>query len=87
ERSLIMQRIVSALQPGGLFAGVFYHSEQINYGTGGPTDPARLGTLEEMQKALSGLEWLIAEHDVREVKEGSRHNGVSSVIYLLGRKP
>ena len=87
ERTQIMQRIVNALQPGGLFAGVFYHPEQLRYGTGGPNHVEMLGTLEEMQQALLGLEWLLAEHDVREMNEGSRHVGTSSVICLLGRKP
>lgn len=86
ERTRVMQRIIGALQSGGLFAGVFYHPDQIGYGTGGPSDPAMLGTLEEMQSALDGLEWLIAEHSLREMDEGSRHQGTSSVICLLGRK-
>ncbi|OSI16188.1 tellurium resistance protein TehB [Neisseria dentiae] len=87
ERSRTLQRMITALQSGGLFAGVFYHPDQIGRGTGGPSDPAMLGTLEEMQQALHGLEWLVAEHSLREMNEGSRHQGVSSVIYLLGRKP
>lgn len=87
ERTQIMQRIVNALQPGGLFAGVFYHPDQLRYGTGGPSHVEMLGTLEEMQQALLGLEWLLAEHDVREMNEGSHHVGASSVICLLGRKP
>lgn len=87
ERTQIMQRIVNALQPGGFFAGVFYHPDQLRYGTGGPSHVEMLGTLEEMQQALLGLEWLLAEHDVREMNEGSRHVGASSVICLLGRKP
>lgn len=86
ERTRTMQRIVRSLQKGGLFAGVFYHPDQIAYGTGGPSNPFLLGTLEEMQLALSGLEWLIAEHSVKEMNEGSRHQGMSSVICLLGKK-
>lgn len=86
ERTPVMQHIVAALQNGGLFAGVFYHPDQIGLGTGGPSDPAMLGTLEEMQQALHGLEWLVAEHKLREMNEGSRHRGTSSVICLLGRK-
>ncbi|QLB13151.1 methyltransferase family protein [Bisgaardia hudsonensis] len=86
ERTKVMQKIVNALIPNGLFAGVFYHPEQIHYGTGGPKDPAMLGTLSEMQQALSGLEWVIAEETLREINEGFLHNGTSSVIYLLGRK-
>lgn len=87
ERSRTLQRVITALQSGGLFAGVFYHPDQIGRGTGGPSDLAMLGTLEEMQQALHGLEWLVAEHSLREMKEGSRHQGISSVLYLLGRKP
>lgn len=86
-RTQTMQKIVSTLKPGGLFAGVFYHPDQIGYGTGGPSDLAMLGTLTEMQQALSGLEWVIAEHEVREINEGIRHRGMSSFICLLGRKP
>ena len=87
QRTQVMQRIVNALQPGGLFAGVFYHPDQIHYGTGGPSQVEMLGTLAQMQQALAGLEWLIAEHSVREMNEGNRHIGTSSVICLLGRKP
>ena len=87
QRTQVMQRIVNALQPGGLFAGVFYHPDQIHYGAGGPGQVEMLGTLAQMQQALAGLELLIAEHSVREMNEGNRHIGTSSVICLLGRKP
>ena len=62
-RTQVLQRMIDALQPGGMFAGVFYHPDQIALGTGGPKDAAMLGTLNEMQQALAGLEWLIAEHE------------------------
>ena len=83
----VMQKIVHSLQPGGMFAAVFYHPNQIAFATGGPSDPAMLGTLEEMQAAINGLEWQVAEHCEHELHEGVRHKGMSSVIYLLGRKP
>ncbi|WP_416191484.1 class I SAM-dependent methyltransferase [Neisseria sp. CCUG12390] len=86
DRTRFLQHIVAALKPNGLFAGVFYHPDQTANGTGGPSDPTMLGTLAEMQAALDGLEWLIAEHRNHELNEGSRHVGMSSVIYLLGRK-
>lgn len=86
-RTQMMQKIVSALAPGGMFAGVFYHPNQIDFGTGGPNNPDMLATLEQLQLAADGLEWLIAEHIEHELDEGSRHKGMSSVVYLLGRKP
>ncbi|UOO82429.1 class I SAM-dependent methyltransferase [Uruburuella testudinis] len=87
ERTQIAQRIIGALQAGGMFAGVFYHPDQIALGTGGPKDAAMLGTLAQMQTAFHGLEWLVAEEIERDLSEGSRHRGKSAVIYLLGRKP
>ncbi|MDO4640952.1 MAG: class I SAM-dependent methyltransferase [Neisseria sp.] len=86
-RTQICQRIVTALEPGGMFVGVFYHPEQIALGTGGPSNPAMLGTLEEMKSAFNGLEWLIAEYIRLDQTEGSRHRGESALIRLLGRKP
>ena len=86
-RTQMMQKIIKALAPGGMFAGVFYHPNQISYGTGGPKNPDMLATLEQMQLATEGLEWVIAEHIEHELEEGSRHKGMSSVLYLLGRKP
>ena len=86
QRSEIYQRVINSLAPNGLFIGVFYHPEQTQFGTGGPSDPAMLGTLEEMQHALMGLEWVVAEHIQREVYEGERHNGMSALVRLLGRK-
>ena len=87
QRTTVLQKMVHALQPGGMFAGVFYHPDQIAYGTGGPSDPAMLGTLAESQTALAGLEWLAAEEGVLELDEGRRHRGTSAVVRVLGRKP
>lgn len=86
QRTQIAQRIIRALQPGGMFAGVFYHPDQIGYCTGGPSDADMLGTLAEMQAAFDGLAWLVAEETERELSEGSRHRGKSAVVYLLGCK-
>lgn len=86
QRGEVYRKVVSTLEPGGLFVGVFYHPEQIQFGTGGPSDPAMLGTLRDMLDAFSGLEWIVAEHIRRKVYEGSRHIGQSSLVRLLGRK-
>lgn len=76
ERSRVAQQAVRALVPGGLFAGVFYHPNQIALGSGGPKDPAMLATLPQLQQAFAGLQWLVAEHE----EDGK------SVVSLLGRK-
>lgn len=86
QRTILMQQCVAALQPEGLFVGVFYHPDQIGFGSGGPQNPELLATLPQMQAALSGLDWLLAEHSEENLQEGSRHQGMSSVLYLVGRK-
>lgn len=86
DRSRVLQNAVSALKSGGIFAGVFYAPEQLQFKTGGPSDPAMLGNLAELQTALSGLEWIVAEARTQELHEGERHNGMSAVLCLLGRK-
>lgn len=85
-RSHTMQNIVQGLQKGGMFVGVFYHPDQIQYGTGGPKDSTMLADISTLQAASSGLQWKIARHQVHHLEEGSRHSGMSSVIYLLGEK-
>ena len=87
QRSDLARRIIEGLAPGGYFVGVYYHPEQVMLGTGGPSDPERLGTLREMVDTFEGLEWIVVEHVRREVREGSRHQGMSSLVHLLGRKP
>lgn len=80
-------KIVEALAPNGLFVGVFYHTQQLGLGTGGPSKVEMLGTLNDWQSAYQGLHWLHAEHRTHHLNEGSRHVGTSSVVYLLGQKP
>lgn len=87
QRSQILPKWVNALAQGGMFAGVFYHPDQLNLGTGGPSNPAMLADITQLQNAMSGLEWLIAEYRRPNLEEGSRHRGESAIICLLGRKP
>lgn len=87
KRSDVARRIIEGLAPGGYFVGVYYHPEQVILGTGGPSDPTWLGTLRDMVESFDGLDWIVVEHVRREIQEGSRHKGMSSMVHLLGRKP
>lgn len=88
--SRIRRRVHAALEqwllPGGIFVAEGYSPDQPRYGTGGPADldmlydPATLKTeiplrLELIQKVE------------REVMEGVRHDGLSSTVQIIGRKP
>lgn len=80
-------RVVRALRPGGLFVLEAYTPRQLDYGTGGPPDPALLVTLEALRTELAGLD---VEHGVereREVVEGAKHTGLAHVVQFVARRP
>ena len=86
ERAKMFAGIKHALKPGGLLLMQGYGLKQIDYKTGGPSDPAQLYTRELLQDAFGNFSSL----DIREydsvIQEGSRHAGLSALIDLVGRK-
>lgn len=86
-RESVHRRVRDWLRPGGLFVLEAYAPDQIGRGTGGPSDPAMLASLETIQRELAGLEFEHAAALVRNVAEGSCHTGEASVVQVLARKP
>lgn len=78
---------VRGLRPGGAFVLEAYTPDQVERGTGGPSDPALTMTVEGLRRELAGLEFAILRERVRGVHEGKYHDGVSSVVQVLGIKP
>lgn len=81
------QASVQGLKPGGVFVLEAYSKEQLAYGTGGPQELDMLMSLDELKRELAGLEFVHAVQIVREVREGSRHTGLASVVQILAVKP
>lgn len=77
---------VRGLKHGGVFVLEAFSKEQLSYGTGGPQSLDMLMSLDELRQELAGLELVHAVQVEREVREGSRHTGLASVIQLLGIK-
>ncbi len=74
-----------ALKPGGLLIMQGYSVKQIDYGTGGPRDPAHLYTRAMIEAAFADWNDVhIVEEDV-VMHEGSGHSGMSAVIGLTAR--
>jgi SAM-dependent methyltransferase len=85
-RAKMFAGIKHTLKPGGLLLMQGYGLKQLDYKTGGPSDPAQLYTRELLQDAFGDFSSL----DIREydsvIQEGSRHAGLSALIDLVGRK-
>ncbi len=86
-RSRIYANVAAGLAPGGVFVMEAYTPKQIEFGTGGPKDPAMLPTLAELKTDLAGLEFEIGREVERDVIEGKYHNGRAAVVQVVARKP
>jgi cyclopropane fatty-acyl-phospholipid synthase-like methyltransferase len=86
ERDKIFAGIKKTLKPGGLLLLEGYGLKQLEYKTGGPSNPAQLYTRELLEQAFGDFSSLdIREYD-RVVNEGDRHAGMSALIDAVGRK-
>ena len=86
-REALYPRVVEALRPGGLLLLEGYSDRQLERDTGGPKDIAMLLTVDKVRDAFPGLEPLLLHEVEREVREGSGHTGMASVVQFIGRKP
>jgi len=74
------------LKPGGLLLLQGYGLKQLDYKTGGPSEPERLYTRALLEEAFGDLSSLdIREHD-SVLKEGDHHIGMSALVDVVGRK-
>ena len=86
-RSALHPRLARGLRPGGVLLLEHYHPRQLGYGTGGPSDPSMMLTLEELEAAFTGWERLHGFEGERVVVEGNGHGGKSYVTQAILRKP
>lgn len=86
-RRRVHAQVVRGLAPGGVFILEAYSPEQLRHGTGGPSDPELLPTLDALRAELDGLEFTHAAALEREVQEGQFHRGRSAVVQVVARKP
>jgi SAM-dependent methyltransferase len=74
---------VRALRPGGMLVLEAYTPRQLTFGTGGPSVPELLATVEDLRADLAGLTFLIARECERDVIEGRFHGGRGAVVQVL----
>jgi SAM-dependent methyltransferase len=78
--------IVQGLRADGVLLLEAYTPAQVGRGTGGPSDPDWMLSLDRLREEFAGLEWVVAEEIEREVREGSFHSGLASVVQFIGRR-
>jgi SAM-dependent methyltransferase len=83
-RAPLYAKVVQGLVPGGVLVLEAYTPNQIGRGTGGPQDPDMLASLSVLTEELAGLEFIHAREFERDVREGSYHTGVASVVQVIG---
>ncbi len=86
-RDPLHQAAVRGLKSGGVFILEAFSKEQLSYGTGGPQSIDMLMALDELKQELEGLHLVHAVKVERDVREGSNHTGLASVIQIMGFKP
>ena len=86
-RARLFSNIVAALKPGGMLILQGYTQKQLEYKTGGPISIEYLYTEEIVRELIDGLEVLDLQCYDADLKEGSRHVGLSALLGLVARKP
>lgn len=87
EREIIIEGIRRALKPGGTLILQGYTPRQIEYGTGGPSNPANMYVETDLRRWFG--DWGIvhlAEHE-SHISEGAHHHGMSALIDMVAVKP
>jgi cyclopropane fatty-acyl-phospholipid synthase-like methyltransferase len=86
QRAAMFSGIKKTLKPGGLLLLQGYGLKQLDYKTGGPSEPERLYTRKSLEESFADLFSLeIHEHD-SVIREGDHHVGMSALVDLIARK-
>jgi SAM-dependent methyltransferase len=87
ERDRIIAGIRRTLKPGGLLILQGYTPKQIEFGTGGPANPANLYTAALLREWFGDwdIRHLVEHEDF--ISEGTHHHGQSALIDLVAMKP
>lgn len=86
-RSRVHAGAARALKPGGVFVLEAYTKANIGRGVGGPQNDDLTVELAELERDF--VDWELIVHRVveRNIVEGKYHNGLSSTVQFIARKP
>lgn len=85
-RVKLFNNIKKSLKNDGIFISEGYNKEQLNRNTGGPKDINMLFSSEEFEKEFINFDIILSQNIIRNVNEGSCHNGEASVFQFIAKK-
>ncbi|MGD9932000.1 MAG: class I SAM-dependent methyltransferase [Mangrovibacterium sp.] len=86
NRSFYHQKLLRYLAPGGVLILEGFSKAQIDYRTGGPSNPDMLFSREELAADFASLSELSITEAEIDINEGRFHQGKAAVIRVLGFK-
>ena len=86
KRKEYHQKLISFLKPGGTLILEGFSKRQISNNTGGPRDVEMLFSKDELEGDFNSLSELTMSETETVLNEGPFHNGIASVIRVLGVK-
>lgn len=85
-RAQVYARAVAGLRVGGCLLLEAYTPRQLQFRTGGPSDPAMMPDLATLRTELAGLRFEHAAELERDVVEGDGHTGRAAVVQVIAFK-
>ncbi len=86
-RPKLFENMRNAVKPGGYLMLHGYRPEQVELGTGGPSDPAHMYTEDMLRDSFGEFEIIELTSEDRLVEDGVAHRGQSALINFVARKP
>ncbi|MEO9894036.1 class I SAM-dependent methyltransferase [Aurantibacter sp.] len=85
-REKAIQHLLNFLKPNGVVIFEAFSKNQLGKTSGGPKNKEMLFSISEVLNEFKGLNFTQLEETNIELKEGSFHQGIASVIRFVGRK-
>lgn len=85
-RRSVYGQVAKSLVQNGVMILEAYRPEQLQFKTGGPSNPDFMPTLKNLQAELVDLNITFAQEIDRHVSEGKGHQGLSAVVQVVAKK-
>lgn len=85
-RNRLYPLVERCLKPEGIILLEAYSEDQLGRNTGGPNDLDMLMTCAKIEREFPNCKPIILREVEREVREGTSHAGMASVVQFIGKK-